>query len=175
VDELAAGPLAPARVAELAAAARAVVRPWLEREPDRSGLPAGLAAYDAEVDRLPATIEARRALYHEVLARPMPFELTPPGQDGQLAWEPAVQLQGAAVRYELLVAATPDLANPLIRQADLTATTYRPAPPLPPGTYYWRVIARTPDGAWQAAHARYADPATGRRYEGVMRFQLGSI
>ncbi|MDB5098348.1 MAG: spore coat protein [Cyanobacteria bacterium RYN_339] len=168
IDALAAGVLAPDRVAERAGAAAALVKPWISREPDRTGLPGPIDQYDAEVARLAPTIERRRALYHEVLARPMPFELDPPGPGPRFAWSPAIQLQGAAVRYEITVAATPDLANPVAHQQDLTApaATFT----LPPGRYYWQVIARTQGGAWQTAHARFADPASGRQYEGVAAF-----
>jgi len=169
VDQLAAGALAPAQVTATAAAASQVVRPWLQRDPDRAGLPGPLEAYDAELARLPGVISRRQALYHEVLARPMPFELQDP-QGQAFRWEAAVQLQGEPVRYDFTLAATPDLAHPLVALHDLSAP--QATVQVAAGVYYWQVVARTPGGAWQYAHARYVDSASGQRYEGVARIDL---
>jgi spore coat protein H len=176
VDELADTYFTPARIQAYVDSYKGVVRPAVTAEPDASKLPlhgGGSAGsqWDAEVARIVGVVAKRRALLHDSLERPMPFWLgDPEGTTGakRFTWDPAVDLQGDAVSYDLLIGKTPTFAegDAVVKQTGLKETSFTVSDKLAPGTYYWRVIARDakdPAKNWQISLTQW-DSADGKQH-----------
>jgi spore coat protein H len=113
------------------------------------------AQWQAEYQRLRGISAQLVAEFLEALQRPMPVILFAPQRQGQelrFSWEPAHDLQGDALAYELLVSSAPEFAagQIVVQRGGLTAPeVVVPAPPA--GTYYWRVVIRDAQGNWQTS------------------------
>ena len=65
----------------------------------------------------------------------------------RFVWEAAYDFDNQPITYRLRVAATPDMANPVVDVAGLDSTEYGvPAAQLAAGTWYYEVTATTQDG-----------------------------
>lgn len=174
-----------ARIAVLADSYRGVVRAAIERSPDFEFLPPvgpdPLAAFDAEVARLPALIESRFQQFLDTLERPMPvFQWVETGGGMvRFAWEESYDLQGDGLTYDFELSTSPrfepqNLVAQSLGRPD--ATPYEvPRASLPAGTYYFRVIIRddkSPSTNWQVAFDKTFDPDTGELFEGVVAIDL---
>jgi len=165
ITELAQDAMSDGALHERARSYYGVVGPFVTRLPDMNYLPtSGVAAagdriaqWEDEYARLEGVIDRRVADYRYTLARPMPVRLylPAPGPSPRDAytftWSRSFLLQGRDWSYDFEVSRTFAFAPgdlivraPGLRQAIAMAT-------VPPGTYYWRVVARSdnqPDENW---------------------------
>ena len=163
VDQLATGFFTRARIKALTDSYKELVRAGINHLPDLSapahhagGLEARMQAWDAEVERLQNIPAEEQARFHAMMDRPMPFFLgTPLVGDGSVmfGWDPAEDLKGDTIQYDLQVSTSPTFATMAYEKTDFSELLVT-VEDLPPGTYYWRVIARddvNPGSNWQLA------------------------
>ncbi len=162
LTELAATFFTRERIAALIDSYRPIVQAAITREPDAHLLPTvpgdpstALSQWQAEVDRLASIVQTEATRFHQLLDRPMPFFLGAPANVAgrtKLNWDPSIDLQGDPIAYDITVAPTPTLETPIFQATALDAIDLTLPDPLPPGRYYWQVIARDPrhpDTSWQ--------------------------
>jgi spore coat protein H len=170
------------RLAALIDSYRPIVQAAISREPDGPLLPvlgdrpAAVVQWQAEVERLGTIVQTEAARFHELLDRPMPFFLGAPTTVGgrlRLNWDAAADLQGDPIVYDVTVASTPALDAPLFQATAVEAIELTLPDPLPPGRYYWQVIAReahNPQTSWQLPFDEVV--VGGTRHQGVSSFTL---
>lgn len=88
--------------------------------------------------------------FQESLHELMPFFLYQAEQEAdtvRLSWSEAYDFYNESITYHLTVAPTPDFANPVIDQEGMMELSYETDKQiLPPGTWYWKVTAKTDGG-----------------------------
>jgi spore coat protein H len=169
------------RITALIDSYRPIIAAAITRPPDSQQLPTAAGdrteagkQWQAEVDRLLSVVNGEQARFRDLLGRPMPFFLGVPASTGgrtKLNWDPAIDLQGDPVLYDVTVARTPDLQAPVYQATGLPAIELTLPDPLPPDRYYWRVTAREtadPEGSWQLPFDEVTVGAT--RHLGVASF-----
>lgn len=166
-----------------------VVRPIVAREPDISNVagirePENMGVWDARIASFPGIVAANLAELERSPSMPlMPFLKTPFQRNNQtvLWWNPAYEVTGGVLTYDMQIASTPDFAP-----ADIifSTTSIANAPgsdrvelaltrsQLPAGNWYYRIQARTSNPAlYQVARNRLT--IDGQRYIGVRGFSVG--
>lgn len=101
----------------------------------------------------------------------MPFwqSATVEGSNLVLAWDPAVDLQGGAVTYDIQIASNPGFSTVIHSTSTYSDTSLTIAKPAA-GTYYLRVIARNAAGQTTTGFDRHdTEEAT---YWGVLEFTV---
>lgn len=176
------------------------VQPFVCRPPDLDHLPmkpgedgkkadagARLAAFEAEINRLPSIVENSKTVFLSTLGRPMPFhlgEITAEKNQTVFHWENSFSLTGDQITYDFFISKTPefekkDLVFESLNLEEAKLESYSPAvaqlslpkASLPMGTLYWKIIARAkmkPSDNWQTAFD-YLD-LDEKIYEGVRSF-----
>jgi len=165
-----------------------VVRPIVAREPDISNVagirqPENMAIWDARVAGFPGIVAANLSELERTPSMPIPPFLKAPFQRSNqtvLWWNPAFEVTGGVLTYDIQIASTPDFAP-----ADIvfSTTSIADAPgsdrvelvlnrsQLPAGTWYYRIQARTSNPAlYQVARNRLT--INGQRYIGVRKFTI---
>jgi spore coat protein H len=180
VDQLAAEFFTNARIKALTDVYKPLVMGAINKTPDLSRLPTHdsdkMAAWNTEVDRLLTIVAQEKVRFHDTLARPMPFFLGTPlvGEASVMFnWDRAVDVHGDTVSYDLQISTTPDFASLTVEQTGIAGTVMLLPQTLPPGTYYWRVIARDsvdPTNNWQVAFDEVR--MNNIRYMGVKTFTV---
>lgn len=167
--------LTPARIQSLLDAYSPVVRQAIQAEPDAASFDgkAPLAAHEAAVAKIQATVAIAQGRFLASLKRPMPFFLnTNPEVKGDAVhfnWDPASTLDGQPVTYTFILAKDPALQQVVEKKEGLTAIELDLK--LPKGTYFWGVEARQGDGEWMIPFDYYVGPGSDTRYHGVATFQ----
>ncbi len=153
-----------------------LVQPYIINPPDATYLPVLgdelQAEWEAECNRIPATVQKNRQLFLDGLENPMPFyEIAEPAEDGQLrlGWDESYDLQGDALSYQVQVAATPDFASPLVNQT-VSNKTELMIPKPANGTYYLKVTARDSKGHSQISFTKAS--ADEKTWFGVFKFEI---
>ena len=127
--------------------------------------------WEAEYARLVSVIDDNYRGFRQRLENPMPFWQWAGLVDGRLTlcWDPSIDLQGDTVTYSLQIADRPDFNESSIRLSEdrLTNISWT-TDPLPPGTYYMKVIAVDSKGNRQAGFDRVDEG--GKSYLGVYKF-----
>lgn len=156
------------------------VKPFVSRDPDLARLPAGgggeVAAWEAEMARLPGVIQANLQRYHTSLERPMPIFLGEPRAEGggtRFGWDESFDLQGDALTYEFQLSRSPEFTELVVHRPSLTETQTVVTEALPAGEYFWRVIisdAKNPTEHWQTPFD--SEYMNDRAYRGMRRVTL---
>jgi len=165
VQSLAATTLTDDRTSTLMVRYHDLVDSFISMEPDldnlpcdKGGTPEAIPLWQAEYSRIAANVGATHAEYAATLDRPMPFWLYSPAFDAHgvtLSWSPSFQLHGQPLAYEIEVNGTEtfDPASVAAAATDLAVPQFTTSI-LPPGHYFWRVVARSatdPANDWQMA------------------------
>ena len=128
----------------------AVTRPYALSMPDFYYLGNTAAERDAILAGLGDQVELAYQEFHDSLHQLMPFFMYQPTREAdtvRFVWEAAYDFDNQPITYRLRVAATPDMANPVVDVAGLDSTEYGvPAAQLAAGAWYYEVTATTQDG-----------------------------
>ena len=150
VEELHATVLSAGNVTALAARYNEVAEPFVNAMPDLYYLGSTLDERRYLLSTLGQEIEDAYDAFYRSLHELMPFYMYPPVSSGEgvdFTWAEAYDFDSHPITYRLTVAPTPDLAAPVLDVDGLEQTEYlAPAGMLAPGTWYYRVTARTDDG-----------------------------
>ena len=168
VLELSSTLITDEEIAERLAAYRELVVQHISTEPDIEYLPGpstppsvAIATWEAERTRISSTVSRFRAEYLDTLGRPMPMFInatitpTPPWV---FRWNFSFDLQHDPLTYDMHISTSPDFAAGTIVHQQLGLTENDTlVPALPPGTYYWRTLARdaTAPDHWQEPYDPY--------------------
>lgn len=153
VGQLAETVLSKENIYSKAAPLREIVLKYLNTTPDISKVTYPSWMYGQVYDKLADEVQRNQKLYEDSLYKPMPFSVKPPVADqGQLYldWEPAYDLDGSDVRYEVQLSANPQFYEPLETQVDIRLPSARLRLPSL-GVYYVRIIAENSKGMKQTA------------------------
>lgn len=168
--------LTPERIKALLDSYRPLVQPLITRSPDLDHLPT-VAGADSEEQwaheyaRLVTVTKINLDRYLASLNQPMPFwqSATVEGSTLVLAWDPAVDLQGGAVTYDIQIASDPAFSTVIHSTSTYSDTSLTIAKPAA-GTYYLRVIARNAAGLTTTGFDRH--DTEGTTYWGVLQFTV---
>lgn len=168
--------LTPERIKALLDSYRPLVQPLITRSPDLDHLPT-VAGADSEEQwaheyaRLVTVSKINLDRYLASLNQPMPFwqSATVEGSTLVLAWDPAVDLQGGAVTYDIQIASDPAFSTVIHSTSTYSGTSLTIAKPAA-GTYYLRVIARNAAGLTTTGFDRH--DTEGATYWGVLQFTV---
>lgn len=163
------------------------VRSLISSEPDISQIggirrPERMNVWDARVASLPSIVASNMQMIERSPNMPFPPYLKAPytnsSGDIVLWWEPAFEVTGTAVSYDLQVSSTPEFSAGTVAYQ----TSGIPDDPsrvefavdrseLSSGTWYYRIFARTTDPViFQSARNRLSE--NGQLYLGVRRFTV---
>lgn len=159
----------------------------LKAEPDQSFLDPSFAAHQAEVARLPATVDTALNEYAVSLKRPMPLYQDASKADASspvtLSWDPSYSISGNPLVYDVVLATSPETSTSdtnctkddtpvaqlstgiVLTQAAVSDVQLVPSPALTAGQYYLQVIARDKTTgycqlAYDTTTTNPADPST---------------
>ena len=170
IGSLVASTLTPERTPALMARYHDLVQSFISMEPDldnlpcdQGGTPEAIPLWQAEYTRIAGNVSGTDAEYAGTLGRPMPFWLYSPAFGAQgvtLSWSPSFQLRGQPLSYDLEIngAESYDPASAVATEAGLLEPLFTTGA-LPPGHYFWRVVARSasdPASDWQMAFNDHA-------------------
>lgn len=172
--ELLHAQITPERIAELIAKYRQTVDQFTMRMPDVAGLGATQEQLELIYQNMPYDTDAA---YQDILTsfeRPMPFymhDVTGEGDALLLGWDSAYDFDGEFIRYDVQVARdwsfeSDTLVYESLGQLDTQALVEM----LPPGTYYWRVVATNESGYTQIAFDQVETDSGA--HEGTRRFVI---
>jgi hypothetical protein len=138
---------------------------------------ARLEEYNQVYAQLSSQVENNYQNFLETLGDPMPFRQHTPQMHGNLVtftWGNSIDLQGATVSYDLLIANSPrfEPASLLHTVEGLTQPAYQYQWTHPHGSYFYRVIARSainPQQHWQESTNSYQDIGYG-----IKQFNIGA-
>ncbi|WP_411348481.1 CotH kinase family protein [Paenibacillus sp. WLX2291] len=122
---------------------RNITESFVYTMPDLGNLPEPIENYKHEVDHLMDIPEESVARFEKMLQYPMPFFMGDVQQTGEqltFRWDNSYDLQADDITYRFLISRSPNLTNPLQRQAALKANEVNVSG-LTPGRYYWSVTA----------------------------------
>jgi len=152
-----------------------IVTPFLYRAPDINFLPGTLKKLEDEMREIPNTPDLGIKMFLEDLEKPKPFFLNDIElEDGKhiLSWDLSFDLQGDDLTYEVAIATDPEFHRIVKEQKGLTTTEYK-VEDLPPGTYYWKTVARDSKGNSQIAFDRLEDEDDDdKKYYGIRQFEV---
>lgn len=168
VLELSSTLITDPEIADRLAGYRDLVMPHISTEPDIDFLPGdstppsvAIATWEAERTRISSTVARFLAEYLETLGRPMPMFINAtitPFPPWVFRWNLSFDLQHDPLTYDMEISTTPDFAPTSIVHQQLGLTDNDTlVPGLPPGTYYWRTLARdaTAPDHWQEPYDPY--------------------
>lgn len=168
--------LTPEKIKTLLDSYRPLVQPLITQSPDLDHLPTSAGAESVEqwaheYARLVTVIKINLDRYLTSLSQPMPFwqSATVEGSNLLLAWDPAVDLQGGAVTYDVQVASDPAFSTIIHNTSSYSGTSLTITKPAA-GTYYLRVIARNTAGQTTTGFDRH--DTEGATYWGVLQFTV---
>ena len=164
--------ITPERIAELIAKYRQTVDQFTMSMPDVAGIKATQEQLELIYQNMPYDTDAA---YQDILTsfeRPMPFymhDVTGEGDALLLGWDSAYDFDGEFIRYDVQVARdwsfkSDTLVYESLGQLDTQALVEM----LPPGTYYWRVVATNESGYTQIAFDQVVTDSGA--HEGTRRF-----
>lgn len=170
--ELLHAQITPERIAELIAKYRQTVDQFTMSMPDVAGIKATQEQLELIYQNMPYDTDAA---YQDILTsfeRPMPFymhDVTGEGDALLLGWDSAYDFDGEFIRYDVQVARdwsfeSDTLVYESLGQLDTQALVEM----LPPGTYYWRVVATNESGYTQIAFDQVVTDSGA--HEGTRRF-----
>ncbi len=170
--ELLHAQITPERIAELIAKYRQTVDQFTMSMPDVAGIKATQEQLELIYQNMPYDTDAA---YQDILnsfERPMPFymhDVTCEGDALLLGWDSAYDFDGEFIRYDVQVARdwsfeSDTLVYESLGQLDTQALVEM----LPPGTYYWRVVATNESGYTQIAFDQVVTDSGA--HEGTRRF-----
>lgn len=139
---------------------------YVLRMPDIEHLRRTPELRDLEFELIPSDIEANYNLYVESLKKPMPFTMnTPVANNNKLmfTWGTSYDFDGQDIIYDFAVSTDWEFNN-IVTESSLTNTTEFQVDMLPPGTYFWRVIAKNNSGQVQVSYNYYLDANSINRY-----------
>ena len=165
---------------ELAREYESVVEPWVTRSPDIDHNP----NYNAfTVQGLAGTMNSNLEALRTRFSMPVPPELEDPELDNDewvFRWEPAIELTGSDIRYDLLIANDTSFSTDSIvfQRSQIEDESEEievrvDAAQIPSGQHFVRVISRAsrdPDRFWQVPHNKYRDD--GNTYFGMEAFDV---
>lgn len=166
--------ITPERIAELIAKYRQTVDQFTMSMPDVAGIKATQEQLELIYQNMPYDTDAA---YQDILTsfeRPMPFymhDVTGEGDALLLGWDSAYDFDGEFIRYDVQVARdwsfeSDTLVYESLGQLDTQALVEM----LPPGTYYWRVVATNESGYTQIAFDQVVTDSGA--HEGTRRFVI---
>ena len=166
--------ITPERIAELIAKYRQTVDRFTMSMPDVAGIKATQEQLELIYQNMPYDTDAA---YQDILTsfeRPMPFymhDVTGEGDALLLGWDSAYDFDGEFIRYDVQVARdwsfeSDTLVYESLGQLDTQALVEM----LPPGTYYWRVVATNESGYTQIAFDQVVTDSGA--HEGTRRFVI---
>lgn len=172
--ELLHAQITPERIAELIAKYRQTVDQFTMSMPDVAGIKATQEQLELIYQNMPYDTDAA---YQDILnsfERPMPFymhDVTSEGDALLLGWDSAYDFDGEFIRYDVQVARdwsfeSDTLVYESLGQLDTQALVEM----LPPGTYYWRVVATNESGYTQIAFDQVETDSGA--HEGTRRFVI---
>lgn len=172
--ELLHAQITPERIAELIAKYRQTVDQFTMRMPDVAGLGATQEQLELIYQNMPYDTDAAYQNILNSFERPMPFymhDVTGEGDALLLGWDSAYDFDGEFIRYDVQVARdwsfeSDTLVYESLGQLDTQALVEM----LPPGTYYWRVVATNESGYTQIAFDQVETDSGA--HEGTRRFVI---
>lgn len=166
--------ITPERVQSLVEEYRAVVDPYVESMPDSMYLPQTFDARDDILDNLHNELDMAYERFLISFERPMPFFMSDVVcEDGMLtlAWDSAYDFDGEFVTYDVRIGTDWTYAGDALAHETLdTLSTCISVEALPPGEYYWQVVARNESGFEQAAFDLVSTDSG--YHTGMRRFQV---
>ena len=168
--------LTPEKIKTLLDSYKPQVEPIITKSPDLDHLPTvsgseSESQWAHEYARLATVIKINLDRYLASLDQPMPFwqSATVNGTNLVLEWNPAIDLQGRAITYDIQVSTDPAFGTVIhstTAYSDTSLTIPKPAA----GTYYLRVIAKNTIGQTTTGFDRY--DTEGTTYWGVLQFTV---
>ncbi|WP_284641343.1 exopolysaccharide Pel transporter PelG [Paenibacillus silviterrae] len=132
---------------------------YMSRMPDNQFLPIPIAKLDEEFKRISQVPVHSIERFNKDIQKPKPFFLSDLEKvEGKyiLRWDIAFDLQGDDIEYDFLMAKDPEFKQIVDERKKLKVTNVT-LNSLPPRNYYWKVIARDPEGHEQIAFDIYFD------------------
>jgi len=127
--------------------------------PDLYYLPGSVSDYENEYALIPGEIKINYDLYLKSLRSPMPIFLgTPKLSENSLifTWEESYDFNAADISYHFVLSKDWGF-NSIVFEETLSNTTSLKIDALPPGTYFWQVIATNENGITQYPFNTYWD------------------
>ena len=150
-------------VNELITKYRAVVDPYVKKDPDLNSLSNTLEMRDDIMEHMAHDVEVSYDYYYKSLDIPSPFYLADVEKaDGKLkfTWDASVSFNDELISYRFHVSDSPEFTKESIKKDvetyNVTATTDM----LPAGTYFFRVIATDESGNQATAFDYYSHNGT---------------
>ena len=153
------GILTPERIKSMLDVYKKAVDPYVTRMPDLEYLQISLKSRDLVFELLPADIQTNYDMYLESLKKPMPFNMgTPVAANGKLdfTWDASYDFGGQDITYDFAVSTDWEFNN-IVTESGLKNLTEIQIDTLKPGTYFWRVTARSTSGETQVPYNYYLD------------------
>lgn len=142
-----------------------IVKPYVYRMPDAEHAPLTGQQYDEVVKSIPTEIESNYQRYLQSLEKPMPFYLGDPDvSDNKLkfVWDAAYDFDQETISYTLEISEDYLFTDTVYREENLLVPEAE-AEMLPPGQYFYRIIARNTSGYEQMAFDYYSS-TRGKEY-----------
>ena len=159
-------------VDELVKKYRAIVDPYIEKDPDRTSLRHTLEIRDDVLNHMAHDVEVSYDYYYKSLDIPSPFYLADvEKKDGGLefSWDPSISFNNEMVSYEFQIADSPDFKEGSIKKDTNTYNVKVKTDMLPEGTCFFRVIATNESGNQAMAFDHYSHLGI---YNGVRMFTV---
>ncbi len=170
--ELLRGIITPERIAAEIAKYRTVVDQFTKRMPDKINLQVTLEDLDRIYENMPNDTEIAYQRFLSSLEKPMPFYMDPVESDGKeisLSWAEAYDFNAEFIYYNVQIAKDWSFAPGTIVYESLDQLPSNTiVPMLPPGNYYWRIIARNESGKTQIPFDQVATDSG--LHQGMRRF-----
>jgi len=185
-EELRRDYLTPAAIDSLTDSYAPLVRPIIGSEPDVSQIggirrPENMSVWDARVASLPGIVNSNLQQIQRSPSMPLSHYLKNPIQGGGTItfwWDPAFEVTGTPLTYDLQVSSTPDFSagtivvdNRGIADSPNRVESTISQSALPAGTWYYRVLARTSDPALYQVAKNLLNEG-GQSHIGVRRFSV---
>jgi spore coat protein H len=170
--ELLRGIITPERITAEIEKYRTVVDQFTARMPDKINLHATLEDLDLIYENLPKEPEIAYQRFLSSLEKPMPFFLGSVESDGKeilLSWAESYDFDAEFIYYNVQIAKDWSFApNTIVYESLDQLPSNTIVPMLPPGNYYWRIIARNESGKTQIPFDQVATDSG--LHQGMRRF-----
>lgn len=150
-----------------------IVEPFLYRSPDVNFLPELNRDLKKEMDIIAATPERSKQHFLEDLEKPKPFYQDDIEYDDDVtmfSWGISYDLQGDQLVYDVTISKDYKFTQIIATKKDLMENSME-IPALPPGTYYWKVVAKDSKGNIQGSFDQYEDEE-GQLFFGMREFEV---
>ncbi|HOJ00802.1 MAG TPA: CotH kinase family protein [Anaerolineaceae bacterium] len=164
---------APERIAEAIATYRIVTDQYIAKMPDILYLPGTIDEYNTVLDILPDEIQINYQLYLDSLESPMPFFLGDPQIINNMiifSWDEAYDFDAQNITYQLSISKNWNFRE-IVFQTEVVNFLSVELNLLPPGEYFWRIIAVNEDGKMQYPFDYYTD-LNGVEHPGIRNFYI---